>query len=242
MVTGRFEVVGIRRFKELPKGALFVEDILRVWEDYWVGGGLLVYGAENGRETPLLRKVKHGKYGQDSVIERFDGEEEDARLWVGPRDWVTWLKRTEGERCVWIERKLSVHVTTFGQLREGEAFIRAGGCSGSLEGFSSRSPSTPSVYRRKGEIGVNLDGSNEEKLSLLERVIPIHVGDVRSPEYVLIRIREKGPHSRLYPKKRSKAEYPEHYEIVEGGFPDRASAAERAKQLWSEREELTVDE
>lgn len=228
MITGRFEVVGIRKFKELPKGALFVENILCVWKDDWVGEGLLVYGAENGRETPLLRKVKHGEYGQDSIVERLDGgEEEEGRFWVGPRDWVTWLKRAEDVRRVWMKTKVSVHVTTFGQLHEGEAFIRVGGC-GSLEGYSPHSPSTPHVYRRRGELAVNLDGDNERELSLLERVIPVYVGDIRSPEYVVIRARRDGPAGRPFPGKRDEAEdHPEHYEILEGGFPDRASAAER---------------
>lgn len=236
MITGRFEVVGIRKFKELPKGALFVENILCVWKDYWVGEGLLVYGAENGRETPLLRKVKHGKYGQDSVVERLDGgEEEEGRFWVGPREWVTWLKKAEGERRTWAKRKVLVHVTTFGQLHEGEAFVRVGDCAESLEGFNSRSPSTPRVYRRKGELGIRLDGDGEREIAPLERVIPVAVGDIRAPEYVLIRIRKDGPYGRLYPEKRSRAEHPEHYEIVEEGFPDRISATERARKLWSER-------
>lgn len=237
MITGRFEVVGIRRFKELPKGALFVECVLDVWGSYHVEEGLLVYGAEEGQEAPLLKKVKHGKYAQDSIVERLDGgEEEEGRFWVGPTEWVTWLKRAESEGRIWTERKVSVHVTTFGQLCEGEAFILVEGYLGSLEGYTSRSPSTPRVYRRKGKLGIRLDGDSEEEISPLEKVIPVAVGDIYAPEYVLVRLRERGPYGRLFPTKRSRAEeFPEAYEIVEEGFPDRISAAERARKLWSER-------
>lgn len=234
MITGRFEFAGIRRFSKLPKGALFVESDLRSWHTYWVEEGRLVYGPHEGQEEPVYRKEKRDE--KHVAVPLNEEEEEEVGGWIGPDSWVTQLEEAEGKKRVWIERKISVHVVTFAQLSEGGAFISVGGCSGSLEGFNSHSPSTPSIYRRKGEIGVRLDGDGEREISPLERVIPVAVGDIRAPEYVLIRIRKKGPHSRLYPTKRSRvAEHPEHYEIVEEGFPDRISAAERARKLWSER-------
>lgn len=228
MITGRFEFAGTRKFSELPEGALFVRSDLCPWRDYWVEEGYLVYGAREGQEIPVWRK---GKQGEEHTAVRLDGQEVRKLFWQ--REWLTQLTEAGDEGPVWMETKVSAHVTTFGQLPEGKTFIRLEKDEASL---------ATSIYRRRGELGIRLDGDGERKISPLERVVSVGVGDIRAPEYVLIRIRNDGPHGRLYPEKRSRAEYPEHYEIVEGGFPDRISAAERAKQLWSEREELTADE
>lgn len=237
MITGRFEFAGTRRFSELPEGALFVKGGLCLWHNYWVEEGLLVYGAREGQEELVYRKERDGE--REIGVRLDNGEKEHWRLWSDA--WVTQLKEVEGGRCIWMKREMYAFVTTFGQLAEGETFIRAEGPR-SLEGLSSSSPNTPHVYRKKGEVGVYLSGEDEVKLPRLERVIPVHVGDVRSPEYVVMRVLERGRPRGIYPAKRSEVEdHPEHYEIVEGGFEDYASAAERAKQLWSEREEPTVD-
>lgn len=235
-MRGRFKVVGIRRYRELLEGALFVRDILRVWKDYWVEGGRLVWEAEEGQELPLLKKVKHGEFWQDCEVLRLGGEGE--RPFVTPDEWVTWVKRVEGAGRVWLEADISVHTTTFGQLSDGATFIlvRELGSSGSF-GFS---PRTPQVLRKEvreeGGFGIALSGEGGSLLLPLRRVIPVRVGDVQLPEYVVVQSLVGANEGWHYPMRRTEAEAnPDLYWIVEDGFTDRDSAGECAHALNQEQ-------